>query len=126
MNKGVVVGMCLAAVGLVLPAASKADTLTGQLVDLACYSQNKQNTGNAHRGKGAICGQACAREGFPVGLVTPDGKVYQITGDLTAAHQAKLVPYISQTVTITGDVSQQSGNGMAMLNGKDLKPAAGN
>jgi hypothetical protein len=105
--------------GLLLPAVSAAETLTGQLVDLACYSQNKQNSGNAHRGKGAICGQACAREGFPVGLVTSDGKVYQITGELTADHQAKLVPYISQSVTITGDVGQQ--NGMATINGKALK-----
>lgn len=124
MSKVAVIGICVIGLGLLFPAAAKADTLTGQLVDLACYSQNKQNTGNAHRGKGAICGQACAREGFPVGLVTSDGKVYQIIGELTAGHQVKLVPYISQTVTITGDVSQQ--NGMTLLMGKDLKPAGGN
>jgi hypothetical protein len=121
MSKVAVLGICVVGLALIFPTAAKADTLTGQLVDLACYSANKQNTGNAHRGKGAICGQACAREGFPVGLVTPDGKIYQIVGDLTVAHQAKLVPYISQTVTITGDVSQQ--NGMTLLVGKDLKPA---
>src|ERR1700733_16213061 len=65
-------------VSFAAPALAETKTVTGQLVDLACYGVNKENTGNAHKGKGLICGQACAREGFPVGLVTTDGKVYQV------------------------------------------------
>src|SRR6202050_5873543 len=89
-----------------------AETVTGQLVDLACYGVNKENTGNAHKGKGLICGQACAREGFPVGLVATDGKVYQVTGELAAHANAKLIPHIAQTVTITGDVSEKGGTNL--------------
>jgi hypothetical protein len=77
------------------------------LVDLACYGQNKQNTENAHKGKGYDCAKACASEGFPVGIVTSDGKVYQISGELAANANAKLVPHIAETVTISGDVTDK-------------------
>ena len=93
----------------VAPAFAKTETVTGQLIDLLCYSQNSENTGNAHRNKGYVCAQACAREGFPVAILTSDGKVYQVTGDLAAESNAKLVPHMSQMVTLTGDVSENSG-----------------
>lgn len=103
----------------VAPMFAATKTVTGKLVDLACYGVNKENTENAHKGKGFICGQACAREGFPVGLLTTDGKVYQVTGDLAAHSNAKLVPHIAQTVTITGDVSEK-GN-VSMIAASELK-----
>jgi hypothetical protein len=100
-------------------ALAKTETITGKLVDLSCYAVNKEQTGNAHKGKGLICGQACAREGFPVGLLTADGKVYQVTGELAAHENAKLVPHIAQTVTITGDVSEK--DGLAVIAASELK-----
>jgi len=54
------------------PAAT--ETLTGQLVDLAYYSLNKNAVGAAHL-YGVVGAQATAREGFPVGLLTSEGKV---------------------------------------------------
>lgn len=95
------------------------ESVTGLLVDLACYGQNKANIGNAHKGKGYICGQACAREGFPVGVLANDGKVYQIAGDLAANHNSKLVPHIAETVTITGDISEKAG--ITVITANDLK-----
>jgi hypothetical protein len=94
-------------------------TVTGKLVDLSCYGQDKDNTGNVHKGKGYNCGKACAREGFPVGLLTSDGKVYQITGDLAAHANAKLVPHIAENATITGDVMEKGG--ITMITASDLK-----
>ena len=96
-----------------------AKTVTGKLVDLSCYGQNKENTENVHKGKGYNCGKACAREGFPVGLLTSDGKVYQITGELAAHANAKLVPHIAETVTISGDVMDKGG--ITMITASDLK-----
>jgi len=41
------------------------------------------------------CAIACAKMGRPVALLTSDGKVYSVTGDLAADKNAKLVPHMS-------------------------------
>jgi hypothetical protein len=94
---------------LAAPAFQETQTVTGQLVDLSCYSQDKDNAGNHHVERGFVCAQACAREGFEVGLLTPDGKVYHVRGELTAHSNSQLVPYMAETVTITGTVSEKEG-----------------
>ncbi|HWW86209.1 MAG TPA: hypothetical protein VNZ26_21580 [Vicinamibacterales bacterium] len=105
------------------PAWSATETVTGRLVDLSCYSLNKEETGNAHRrGAAKICAQACAREGFDVGLLTSAGKVYVVRGVLAADRNAKLVPHMSHNVTITGEVNEK--NGVIELSAGDLKMAA--
>jgi hypothetical protein len=105
------------------PAWSAPETVTGRLVDLSCYSLNKEETGNAHRrGAARICAQACAREGFDVGLLTSAGKVYVVRGGLTADHNAKLVPHMGHDVTIAGDATEK--NGVTELSASDLKMAA--
>jgi hypothetical protein len=101
---GAVFGVALSA-----PAFLKTESVTGQLIDLACYAQDKANTGNQHKNRGLICAQACAREGFPVGLLTAAGRVYQVTGSLAADSNAKLAPHMAHTVTLTGDVSEKDG-----------------
>jgi hypothetical protein len=95
------------------------ETVTGRVIDLACYGQDKANTENAHKGKGMVCAQACAKEGFAVGLLTTEGKVYRVAGGLAADNNARLVPHMAHTVTITGDVSEKDGN--MVIVGNDLK-----
>ena len=46
---------------------------------------------------------------MPAGIVTSDGKAYQMTGGLAANNNAKIIDFLGQTVTITGDVSEQHG-----------------
>jgi hypothetical protein len=107
-------------VALAPRAFAQSETVTGKLIDMACYSLNKDETGNAHRrGSAIICAQACAREGFPVGLLTTAGKVYEVRGGLAADINAKLVPHMSHTVTITGDVSEK--DGVTVITASDLK-----
>jgi hypothetical protein len=106
------VGLCVAA--FAMPVSAKSETITGQVVDLACYSEDKANTGTDHprkpTGVRAACALACARwEGNPVGLVTTGGKVYQVAGGLAANSNAKIAPHMAKTVTITGDVSEKEG-----------------
>lgn len=91
------------------PAFARTETVTGQVIDLACYMLDKGNTGNTHRARGYTCAQACAKEGFQVALLTADGKVYEITGDLAANKNARLAPHMGHTVTVTGDVSEKEG-----------------
>ena len=91
--KQVWIGLTVTAslVALALPALAKTETVTGQLVDSACYAKDKANTGNDHKGMGATCAQDCAKKGVPVALVTTDGKVYQVGGALAANSNAFLM-----------------------------------
>lgn len=94
---------------LTMSASPQDVTVTGTLIDLACYTQNRDNTGNHHVRMGYTCAQACAREGFEVGLLTSEGKVYHLRGGLIAHSNALLVPYMAGTVSISGRVSERTG-----------------
>jgi hypothetical protein len=97
-------GLCL--LTCVSPLFAATETVTGEVVSLSCYFQNKKNVGKA----GLLCAQATVKyEANPVGLVTRDGKVYQLAGGLVANNNAKVVPLLSHTVTVTGEVSKKAG-----------------
>jgi hypothetical protein len=102
----------VAIVALVLasaaPAIAATETVTGKIVDQSCYMKDKaNNAGLDHKMPADMkdCAVACAKKGQPMALLTTDGKVYTITGGLAAENNAKLVPHISHTVSITGDVT---------------------
>src|SRR5206468_1055782 len=102
-------------VGLASPAFAATQTLTGQLIDESCYKMDKSNTGVDHKmpkGDTKDCAIACAKGGRPVALLTSDGKVYTVMGDLAADKNAKLVPHLSHTVALTGDVTEKDGKTM--------------
>jgi hypothetical protein len=100
------------------PVLAATQTVTGELVDQACYMKDKvANVGASHR----ECAQTCARKGQPVALVTADGKIYQVMGELAMNDNAKLVPHMSHTVELTGDVSEKDGK--LTIAATDLKMA---
>jgi hypothetical protein len=84
-------------------------TVTGILVDRACYTKDKANTTNDHKGMSATCAQDCAKKGQPVALVTDKGEVYTVTGDLAADMNKALVPHMSHTMALTGEVTGTAG-----------------
>src|SRR5207244_7399734 len=97
-------GLCF--VTWAAPLFAATETVTGEVVSLSCYFQNKKNVGKA----GLLCAQATVKyEANPVGLVTADGKVYQFAGGLVANNNAKVVPLLSHTVTVTGEISKKAG-----------------
>lgn len=101
------VSLMVAAFVLALGMASaQAAEVTGVLVDKACYMKDKANTTNAHKGMGETCAQACAKKGSTVSLVTEKGEVYDVMtmADLAGESNAKLVPHMGHTVTLTGDI----------------------
>jgi len=107
-------GLIVAALVLALcgSAFAATQTLSGQLIDQTCYKMNKANTGVDHKmpdGPTAGCAATCAKMGQPVALLTADGKVYTVTGDLAANNNAKLVPHLSHKVELTGDVTEKGG-----------------
>jgi histone H3/H4 len=101
------------------PVFAKTETITGRFVDLACYTKDHANVANAHKGMSETCAQDCAKKGRPPALVTDDGKVYQITGDLTANNNAKIVPHMSHKMQLTGDVTEKDGT--MMIVATDMK-----
>jgi len=101
-----IVGLCAAGS---VPARAAAETITGKVIDLYCYTLNKSDTGMDHQA-GRACALACAKyEGQPVGILTSSGKVYQLAGGLLANHNAKIVPHLTHTVTVTGEVTKVDG-----------------
>jgi len=122
--RDVFVGLTVAAfiVALGAPALATTQTVTGQLIDESCYKMEKSNTGVDHKmpkGDTKDCAIACAKGGRPVALLTSDGKVYTVTGDLAAEKNAKRVPHLSHTLVLTGDVTEKDGK--AMIAAANLK-----
>jgi hypothetical protein len=124
MNKlftGVAVAAFVVALGA--PAFAATETVKGKIVDQACYTKDmKANAGKDHKmpsGDVTDCATACAKKGAPLALLTEDGKLYQITGGLAADMNAKLIPHISHTVEVTGDVTEKEGK--KMIASADLK-----
>ena len=113
----VLAGFSIAALVLAFSAPVFAETVKGQIVDMACYNADKSNTGVDHKmpkGDTKDCALGCAKAGQPMALLTSDGKVYQIGGGLAADKNAKLIPHISHTVEITGDTMDHGGKMMIM------------
>lgn len=90
-------------------AMAAPTTVTGVLVDRACYTKDKANTTNEHKGMGATCAQDCAKKGNVVALVTGKGEVIAVSGDLAANKNEKLVGHMSHNVTLTGEVITAAG-----------------
>ncbi|PYU25836.1 MAG: hypothetical protein DMG32_11230 [Acidobacteria bacterium] len=104
------VAVFVLALGAVAFAATQ--TISGQLIDQTCYKMNSSNSGVDHKmpsGDVKDCAITCAKMGRPLALLTADGKVYTVTGDLAANNNAKLVPHMSHKVELTGDVTETGG-----------------
>ena len=104
------------------PAFAKTESVTGKIVDMNCYMKDKtNNAGMDHKMPADTkdCALACPKKGQPLALLTTDGKVYEIAGGLAENNNAKLIPHITHTVTITGDTMEMSGK--MMIHASELK-----
>jgi hypothetical protein len=95
-------------VALGAPAFAKEMTVTGQIVDQSCYMKDKANAAKNHGDK-EDCATMCAKKGAPMAILTEDGKLYQIAGGLAEDNNAKIIPHVSHTVEVTGDVTEKDG-----------------
>ncbi len=99
--------LLLIALALPLPAGQDAAqpegkeiTLTGEVVDAACYMIHPQAaTGPSHK----QCAIGCASRGVPLAIINEsDGKLY-----FPADGNRRLVPFIGQRVTATGTAADK-------------------
>lgn len=79
-------------------AAGNEMTMTGQVVDLNCFTTNGAS-GAAHKG----CAQACAKAGVPLGILASDGTIYvPVSSKPGDPQNSKLDKFIEGKVTVTG------------------------
>lgn len=86
--------------------AQEAQTISAQVVDLACYL-NMGLHGEDHR----ECAQVCADAGLALGFLGSDGQIYFATGKGMPAANANeiLRPHAEHEVQVTGVVHDRSG-----------------
>ena len=116
---GLTLSLCsIGLIGSVVAQSGKVQTITGTVVDLACYSMNKADRGMHHLSQGGAtrpnvgfeCAYSCVRwQGMPAGLLADDGKIYQIEGRLRENSNARIAPHLTHKVTLTGDVTEIDG-----------------
>ena len=100
---------------------AKQTTITGEVVDVSCYlAHGDGGKGDAHKG----CGQACAKNGGPLGILTHDGQLYVsiLPDDHKNGPNALLIDHISHVVEATG-IERSKGGTHAMMITKVTMPA---
>ncbi|HWA85534.1 MAG TPA: hypothetical protein VG710_04875 [Opitutus sp.] len=85
------------------PAKSGDVTVTGEVLDMACYLDH-----GAHGAKHADCANTCISKGLPVGLKSADGTVYLLIGEHKPINEA-LTGSGGKTVTIKGKLVTRDG-----------------
>jgi hypothetical protein len=84
-------------------------TFTGEIVDISCYKQKgvAAGTGASH----AECAKMCVREkGAALGILTDGDGLFRLWGTMARDKYVKLLPYVGQTVEITGTEVMLSNN----------------
>ncbi|MEW4570209.1 hypothetical protein AB1L88_20270 [Tautonia sp. JC769] len=89
----------------------KAMTVVGEIVDLSCYLQVGKR-GDKHRD----CGQKCAEQGQPIGLLTEDGSLFILMDEehnprrdgMTNFRKAA-IENMANVVTVHGTFSEVAG-----------------
>src|SRR5262249_46870006 len=94
-----------------MPAAlnGTAGSVTGYVRDIACPMRNRSKE-SAHPSDDS-CVQACARAGAPLGIITPDGMIYNVISHTMPEtdERQRLLPYVAKTVRATGRVFEYNG-----------------
>jgi len=89
----------------------KPVTVVGEVIDLSCYLQVGKH-GDKHRD----CGQKCAKNGQPLGLLTSDGGVYTLMDEEHDPRRDGLTEFrkaaaelMAQVVTVNGTLTDVEG-----------------
>lgn len=100
--------LALAACGLLWTAAppARADTMSGEIVDLTCYMQDPGRKGSGHK----KCAETCIAKNLPMGLLADDQQAYLLLEDRdNPKPYAQLKGMAAEKVTIEGDKVGQDG-----------------
>jgi hypothetical protein len=95
--------LLLPASALAKDSSSAEKTVTGEVLDMACYLDH-----GAHGEKHAGCATKCIKSGLPVGLKTAEGKTYLLIGDHMPANE-ELAEHAAKTITVRGKLVERDG-----------------
>jgi len=86
-----------------------AGSVTGYVRDIACPLRNHSKE-SAHPSDDS-CVKACAKAGAPLGIITPDGMIYNVISHTMPEtdERQRLLPYVAKTVRATGQVFEYNG-----------------
>jgi hypothetical protein len=86
-----------------------AGSVTGYVRDIACPLRNHSKE-SAHPSDD-VCVKACAKAGAPLGIITPDGTIYNVISHTMPEtdERQRLLPYVAKTVRATGRVFEYNG-----------------
>jgi hypothetical protein len=99
----IVVAATLAHEGHDEATEAKTVTITGEVVDMACYLDHGA-TGAKH----AECAKTCIESGLPVGIKASDGKTYLLIGEHKPLNK-ELAAYAAKTITVKGKLATRDG-----------------
>ena len=100
-------------------AADEPVTITGEVVDLHCYTSR-----GAHGADHAGCSNACISRDVPAGLLTADGTLYLLLDAKPVAVKEKIAGMAGKTVKATGQLVERNGLKALQLASVELPPAA--
>jgi len=93
--------------GFLWASSTRADSVTGEVVDLACYMPHPE-TGHGPGHK--KCAETCAKKGLPLGLLTDDKQVYLLLEDHENSKPYGQLKYkAAEKITIEGNKVAQGG-----------------
>jgi len=99
--------------GVAIPVARAADTVSGEVIDLSCYLHHPETSkGPSHK----KCAETCAKKGLPMGILTDDKQVFVLLEDHEKPDgYAKAIQGAATTVTVEGTKVTQGGmNGIVV------------
>ena len=102
------------------PREGRVKTFTGEVIDVSCYLQLGK-----HGAKHKDCGQKCARNGQPIGLLMPDGDIFLLMPEehhprrdgQTGSLRDALIERMADTVTVTGTATEINGSRALFVSG---------
>ena len=87
-----------------------AGSVTGYVRDLACPYRNRSK--EAAKPPDDVCVKACAKAGAPLGIITPDGTIFNVISHTMpdTDERRRLTPYVAKTVRATGQLFERNGS----------------
>lgn len=89
---------------LMAGADDKTVTLSGEIVDLHCYTSR-----GAHGEEHAGCANACISRDVPAGFLAEDGTLYLLVNEKPNSVKEKIAGKAGKKVTANGKVVERSG-----------------
>jgi hypothetical protein len=99
----------IAATALLLGVAGPAvaESVSGEVVDLACYLPHPESSKGAGHRK---CAETCIKKGLPIGLLSDDKQVYLLLEDHeNPKPYAQLKDKAAEKITVEGEKVTQGG-----------------